>query len=745
MKARLGLIVLALACVEPDAIGQSGSSGIVISQIYGGGGNSGATLRNDFIELFNRGVSPVNVAGWSVQYASATGSSWDHTSLTGVIQPGQYYLVQEAQGTGGSAALPTPDASGGINLSATDGKVAVVSNSTDLSGTAPTGSSIIDFVGYGTANASESRPAPALTNTIAAIRQSSGCTDTDNNLSDFTTGPPSARNSHTAVHLCAPLPTTKADLVVTALTAPTSGTIGATLAGVSMTVTNQGQAAAVAFRVGFYFSSSTVMTSSTMFSGTSCSVSAGLAVGGTFTCSSTVTVPSSLAGGTWYLLASADDQNQVDESDEGNNVRAADTGSITLTGVTPPPTACGDERWSVKTGTDPDAALVNTSVSTPTTISALAALPPPDNLPDNNRLKPTETTVFTINATITQYKLETDSDYHVVIADSAGNTMIAEIPAPGCVGSSSPFAAAIASARSKFDSHLHATTSFQTANIPIQIQGVGFFDFLHGQTGVAPNGIELHPVLAISFNPSPAITSVDTVGDFQGIAQNDWIQIKGTNLAPSTVDPSGMTWSSAPEFNDGKMPTQLSGVSVKVNGKPAYVYYVSAAQINVLTPLDSGANGPVPVVVTVGNDSSLTFTASEGTVAPSFLYFGGGKEIVATHAGGSLLGPASMSVPGYTFTPAQPGETVSLYAVGFGLPSTTLVDGSASQFGNLPTLPVVQIGGASATVTFAGVVSPGLYLLNVTVPDSAASGDNLVAVTYGGATTPDGSVIAVQR
>src|SRR5947208_10063856 len=102
---------------------QSGSSGIVMSQVYGGGGNSGATLRNDFVELFNRGNTAVTVTGWSIQYASATGSSWDRTSLSGVIQPGQYYLVQEAAGSGGSSSLPTADASAGTNLSATDGKV----------------------------------------------------------------------------------------------------------------------------------------------------------------------------------------------------------------------------------------------------------------------------------------------------------------------------------------------------------------------------------------------------------------------------------------------------------------------------------------------------------------------------------------------------------------------------------------------------------------------------------------------
>jgi len=171
---------------------------------------------------------------------------------------------------------------------------------------------------------------------------------------------------------------------------------------------------------------------------------------------------------------------------------------------------CGVERWSVKTGTDADAGLVNINTSTATTIATMRALATPSSIPANNRIQPTETTVWTINATLTQYKLETDSDYHLVIQDASGNTMIVEIPSPNCVGAGSPFGPGISSARSKFDAKYTATSSFQTANIPVQVKGVGMFDFLHGQTGVAPNGIELHPLLDIVFNPS---SSDFTIGD----------------------------------------------------------------------------------------------------------------------------------------------------------------------------------------------------------------------------------------
>lgn len=175
---------------------------VVISQVYGGGGNSGATLTNDFIELFNSGNTPVDLNGWSVQYASSAGSSWAVTALTGTIQPGQYYLIQQAAGSGGTVALPTPDAVGTIAMAATNGKVLLANTTTAQSGTCPTGSQIIDFVGFGSANCSEGNAAtPALNNTTAAIRNNS-CTDTDNNSADFSTATPNPRNSATTPEPC---------------------------------------------------------------------------------------------------------------------------------------------------------------------------------------------------------------------------------------------------------------------------------------------------------------------------------------------------------------------------------------------------------------------------------------------------------------------------------------------------------------------------------------------------------------
>ena len=161
--------------------------------------------------------------------------------------------------------------------------------------------------------------------------------------------------------------------------------------------------------------------------------------------------------------------------------------------------ACGVERWSVKTGTDADAASVDLGHVVPTTIAQLTSLPKPASLPSNNRITPTETTVYSITATLTLYKHESDADYHVVLSDGT-RTMIAESADVGCVGPGSPLASGIQSARAELDAQLMPTSSFKSANLPVTVTGVGFFDVLHGQTGVAPNGIELHPLLDVRFN-----------------------------------------------------------------------------------------------------------------------------------------------------------------------------------------------------------------------------------------------------
>jgi predicted extracellular nuclease len=216
------------------------SPDVVISQVYGGGGNSGATLKQDFIELYNRGTETVSIDGWSVQYASATGTSWQVTGLVGVIPAGRHYLIGEALGTGGTVDLPTPDASGSIPMAGGAGKVALVTTTTQLSCTPPacdTATGVRDFVGYGpTANDSETAPtSPALTSTSAALRAADGATDTDNNSADFTVGAPNPRNC--GEDCVPPPPPTGCDLAATHQIGAVQGTEGTTpVAGQSVRV-----------------------------------------------------------------------------------------------------------------------------------------------------------------------------------------------------------------------------------------------------------------------------------------------------------------------------------------------------------------------------------------------------------------------------------------------------------------------------------------------------------------------------
>ena len=194
-------IVLSVLSAVPDHI--------TISQVYGGGGNTGATYTNDYVELYNPTSSTVTITGWSLQYASATGTgTWTNKQpIGGYIEPGQYYLVSMASGGANGAPLPvTPNISSPINMGAAAGKIALVKNSDNLSGPCPLGTDpdIVDLVGYGTtANCHEGNanaPAPAG-NASAIFRQSGGAFDSDQNGTDFTTGAPNPRRTAPIVEL----------------------------------------------------------------------------------------------------------------------------------------------------------------------------------------------------------------------------------------------------------------------------------------------------------------------------------------------------------------------------------------------------------------------------------------------------------------------------------------------------------------------------------------------------------------
>ena len=237
----------------------------------------------------------------------------------------------------------------------------------------------------------------------------------------------------------------------------------------------------------------------------------------------------------------------------------------------------------------------------------------------------------------------------------------------------------------------------------------------------------------------PVITLVaNAEGETPTIAPNTWVEIKGTDLAPAgDIRP----WQTS-DFVGDQMPIALDGISVTVNHKAAYVYYVSPTQINVLTPPDA-MTGTVPVVVNVNGSLSAAYNATAQATSPSFFVINGGPYVLAQHAADySLVGPASLYAA--LTTPAKPLETVVFYANGFGPTTQALVPGSRFQSGDLSPFPIVTIGGLQATVGYAALILPGLYQINVTVPANAPSGDNLVAATIGGVSTSPTFLLNVQ-
>lgn len=221
--AWLALVIVLTACgqdvapeVTPAPQADHVGAAVVISQVYGGGGNSGAPLKNDFVELFNRSGAEQALAGLSLQYASATGTGNLGASSSQLVvlpeatlEPGEYFLVQLAGGSNGEP-LPAPDADGTINMAAASGKVALATGTTSLGcnggSTACSDEQlarIVDLVGFGGANFFEGdAAAPTLSNTTAALRKGEGCTDTDDNAADFASGTPTPHNSSSLVTVC---------------------------------------------------------------------------------------------------------------------------------------------------------------------------------------------------------------------------------------------------------------------------------------------------------------------------------------------------------------------------------------------------------------------------------------------------------------------------------------------------------------------------------------------------------------
>ena len=240
-------------------------------------------------------------------------------------------------------------------------------------------------------------------------------------------------------------------------------------------------------------------------------------------------------------------------------------------------------------------------------------------------------------------------------------------------------------------------------------------------------------------NPTRGV--VNGASFLPGIASNGWITITGTNLAPTT-----RVWTAA-ELTGGKLPTSLDSVSVRVNNKQAYIYFISPTQINAIAPADT-AIGPVDVTVTANNATSEFAIANLQTFAPAFFTFDG-TYLAATHANNALLGKVGLfpTAPTAT-TPAKPGEVVVFYGTGFGPTEPAIAAGQLTdQVAPIKSTLIVTIGGVQAKLAFAGLVPPfaQLYQLNVEVPNSLPDGDHAVIAQIGGQTSNAGPKITVLR
>ncbi|MFN7922271.1 MAG: hypothetical protein U0Q16_19360 [Bryobacteraceae bacterium] len=253
----------------------------------------------------------------------------------------------------------------------------------------------------------------------------------------------------------------------------------------------------------------------------------------------------------------------------------------------------------------------------------------------------------------------------------------------------------------------------------------GSIDYSYDKSGNLVSKVMHGPESAPS-----VITSVSTMGGGAEIAQNSWIEIRGSHLVPIGTSASGVSWSGS-----GELPSRLRGVSVTVNGKPAPVsFYCSGIvrgsicaldEIRVLTPLDD-AVGPVQVIVKNGSLTSAPFTVAKNAVAPALLHARAGY--VAVHSSGAA-GDASAAQRS-SAGPVKPGEAVVIYGTGFGM---------------VATLPACIVGGHPAKVDSAALISPGVARIRLTVPAKVTAGDNDVRCTVGGVSTPDGSRIRVSE
>jgi uncharacterized protein (TIGR03437 family) len=280
----------------------------------------------------------------------------------------------------------------------------------------------------------------------------------------------------------------------------------------------------------------------------------------------------------------------------------------------------------------------------------------------------------------------------------------------------------------------------------IVIPGLWALTFGNGSSGgdkdtlyfaAGPGGSKHGLLGSISANPNVTGTAITNAAQSAGgIAANTYVTVKGTNLAATK-----RSWAAADFGTTGKaLPTALDGVSVTINGEPAYISYISPVQINLLTPADLPSSGQVTVVVTDNSLTSSTVNVSPQAVAPSFFLLDTAGHIAATHANNSLIGTTAPA------TPAAPGETIVLYGNGFGPTNPGAINGQAlSAPAPMLVTPTITFNGNNANVVFAGLTGTGLYQFNVVVPSGLADGDATVVAKAAGVSSPSGALITIKN
>jgi uncharacterized protein (TIGR03437 family) len=238
----------------------------------------------------------------------------------------------------------------------------------------------------------------------------------------------------------------------------------------------------------------------------------------------------------------------------------------------------------------------------------------------------------------------------------------------------------------------------------------------------------------------PVITSVVNGASFKpGVVANSWVTIQGSGLAPKTDD-----WSNS--IVNGVLPTSVDGVSVSMGGKPAYVYFLSSGQLNVLAP-DVPA-GPINVTVTTPGGTSANFATTASVYDPAFFLWPGNQAVATRTDYSFAVKPGTFA--GATTVAAKPGETLILWATGFG-PTTPAAPGGAAvpsdQTYATATLPSVSIGNIPATVAGAALASgsAGLYQIAIQVPGSLTDGNWPIQAMIGGVSSPSGTILTVQH